>query len=248
MKKLNIETFLLFVGYGRSGHSAVASLLNTHPNILISDEIGILKKNRTDRNLIINEVINYGRKHPPKYNSIQKNVKYVDLGIKKKNITVIGDKHANQTTRYISREPQLLENFKIVMKDVRMIHVIRNPYDIITTKFLRKKSIRWQNDINNVIREYSILADTVAKLKENGENIFDIRLEDLIYEPEKKVSEMFDYVGVAYNSKILRDCTSILLKTPNKSRRKLNWTGPQIGRVKRIINKHDFLKGYSFRT
>src|SRR5262245_36859172 len=38
-----VETFCLFVGYPRSGHSIIGSLLDAHPNAIIADELDALK-------------------------------------------------------------------------------------------------------------------------------------------------------------------------------------------------------------
>ena len=38
----NVETFLLFVGHPRSGHSLVAAILDSHSEIIVSDEFNLL--------------------------------------------------------------------------------------------------------------------------------------------------------------------------------------------------------------
>ncbi|XP_066019555.1 uncharacterized protein [Pocillopora verrucosa] len=40
----NVETFMLFVGHPRSGHSLDAAILDSHPEIVISDEFNLLYK------------------------------------------------------------------------------------------------------------------------------------------------------------------------------------------------------------
>lgn len=39
----NIQTYCLFIGYSRSGHSSVGALLDAHPNIRVVSELGDLK-------------------------------------------------------------------------------------------------------------------------------------------------------------------------------------------------------------
>ena len=38
-----IRTFVLFIGYGRSGHSLVAAILDAHPKIVIAHEFDVLR-------------------------------------------------------------------------------------------------------------------------------------------------------------------------------------------------------------
>ena len=38
----SVKTFVLFVGYARSGHSLIAAILDSHPEIIISNEFHLL--------------------------------------------------------------------------------------------------------------------------------------------------------------------------------------------------------------
>src|SRR4051812_7341147 len=38
-----VKTFCMFLGYPRSGHSLVGSLLDAHPNMVIAHELDVLK-------------------------------------------------------------------------------------------------------------------------------------------------------------------------------------------------------------
>jgi hypothetical protein len=35
----NVRTFILFVGYPRSGHSLIGSIMDAHPNVIIAHEV-----------------------------------------------------------------------------------------------------------------------------------------------------------------------------------------------------------------
>lgn len=39
-----LKTFLLFIGYNRSRHTLLASLLDAHPNVIIANDFNILKE------------------------------------------------------------------------------------------------------------------------------------------------------------------------------------------------------------
>jgi hypothetical protein len=39
----DLETFCLFIGYPRSGHTLIGSLLDAHPNAVIADELDVLR-------------------------------------------------------------------------------------------------------------------------------------------------------------------------------------------------------------
>ena len=39
-----IETMIIFIGYARSGHTLIGSLLDAHPNMVIANEFNVLEK------------------------------------------------------------------------------------------------------------------------------------------------------------------------------------------------------------
>jgi hypothetical protein len=39
----NVGTYFMFIGYPRSGHSLIGSLLDAHPNIVCAHELGVLR-------------------------------------------------------------------------------------------------------------------------------------------------------------------------------------------------------------
>ena len=39
-----VQTFLMFIGYPRSGHTLVSSLLDAHPHVIIANEFDIIGK------------------------------------------------------------------------------------------------------------------------------------------------------------------------------------------------------------
>ena len=245
MDNLNYKGFLLFIGYGRSGHSVVVNVLNKHPNILISDEVGILKEVNNPKERIIKKTMNKANIRPPRYSSLNKNIKFKDEVPEKEKIHYIGDKHANQTTKYINNNFELLNKFEKKMKNLKLIHVIRNPYDIITTKFLRRKSERWKGKIKNTINEFNLLSNTVDTIKKSY-SVYDIYLENLIYEPVRNISRIFDNLNLEYNDELVYNMSDVLLKEPNISRYKIDWSERNKEMVKKIINKHNFLDGYEF--
>ena len=50
-----VETFVMFIGYPRSGHSLVGALLDAHPEVIIAREYDILDKWPTFRSRLLVE-------------------------------------------------------------------------------------------------------------------------------------------------------------------------------------------------
>ena len=149
----HIKTFVFFGGYGCSGHSIVGSLMDSHPHMVVSHEYdlftelsdGSLAPNKTaifnalwnnSRQTIINEL----RAKSTNYKGYTLFVdglyqgKYVD------HIDVIGDKKGGMTSDLLAHyHERWLQSFNIVKSlnlSMKVINVIRNPYDNIATMAL----------------------------------------------------------------------------------------------------------------
>ena len=134
----NIETYCMFIGYPRSGHSIVGSLLDAHDRIIIAHELNALKFIEAGCEyrelywlLLFNsqQFAQFGRTWGDYQYEVpgQWQGRFSDL-------RVIGDKKGGTSSMLIGRRPgMLLQLEKTVPHPVRFIHVVRNPYDNIAT-------------------------------------------------------------------------------------------------------------------
>ena len=146
-KYQSIHTFCCFIGYSRSGHTVVGSLLDAHPNVVISTEahaFNLLKLGYGRGALffyleIWSKLIS--RLLGNKWTGYDYQVKGANQG-SSRSISIIGDKKGNGTLTSISRDKSLpAEMKKTVGLPVKYIHVIHNPYDIISTMHNRNPAI-----------------------------------------------------------------------------------------------------------
>jgi hypothetical protein len=246
-----VKTFCVFIGYPRSGHSLIGSLLDAHPNMLIAHEVDALKyfyfgfgKNQIFQLILENSSAftqngrqwNYYSYRVPN----QWQGKFQDL-------RVIGDKQGEGTTLRFKKAPFLLEKLQRVFQErIKFIHVIRNPYDNITTISLKTK--RHRRTLEESIDYYFSLAETVAALKSqmNSDNFFEMRHELFIENPHLFLNDLCRFLGVEASDGYLKDCASITFKSSKKSRLDAQWTPELIDLVKTRMDSIDFLNGYSF--
>jgi len=177
-----VKTFAFFIGYPRSGHSIVGSLLDAHPHIVMSHEFMFFQRwshfHKSD--------LSPSQCKANLFNMIYQK-SYVDTlpggerywsrkgytlaipslwqGKFDKRVDVIGDKSGGSISiQYLNDEPTVKDRFQTLASDlgvpIKVIHVIRNPYDTIATRLLYtigKKS-------NMVAAEF------VVKMKSEGTN------------------------------------------------------------------------------
>ena len=162
-----------------------------------------------------------------------------------KRILVIGDKKGGVSTHRFGSDPSLLSRLsKCIRKPVKFIHVVRNSYDNISGIMTRLDL-----SLEKSIKYYFSLCSINAILKEQipAKDLFEMRHEDLIAEPKQVLKKLCQFLEVEYTEDYLRDCASIIFKSPHHSHDEVPWTPELIQKVKTNIDNFSFLNGYSFQ-
>lgn len=244
-----VNTYCMFIGYPRSGHSLVGSLLTAHPNMVIAHELNALHyvQNGFSKNQLFYLILEKDR------NFTTQGRKYTGYTYQVPNqwqgsydeLLVIGDKMGGASTVRLRRSPELLDRiFEMMLPlDIRFVHVIRNPYDNITT--IMQKSNR---DLEQAVEAYFKNCKTIHEIKcrIGGKYIYDLRLENLISNPQSSLRQLCCFLGVNCTEEYLKDCASIVFPSPKQRRYSIYWPDKIIKDVKSRIASFDFLDGYEF--
>ena len=180
-----VEKFVFFTGYPRSGHSIFGSFMDAHPNIALSYAFflfrGLMKKTNEEGNLVgllHNKTLFFNAIYERSYwySTVSNNkaskgytldVPGTWSGKFDRKLKVIGDKSALPTTiGYSSASPtEFKRQYDILQESVGVpllgIHVVRNPFDMIATHTLYKglgKAWKSSNEtVNAVYRNNKLL-------------------------------------------------------------------------------------------
>lgn len=255
-----VNTFLMFIGYPRSGHSLIASLLDAHPNIIVGMEWGVLPHIRMGYNQ--NQVFYSIRNNSKAYNKREKNIwtgysYHVDKMWQGNHtdLYVIGDKMGGQTSMMIKKTPELIGQLeKVIDKPIKYIHVIRNPFDVITTmtkRFHERKGVPGDLKTIDLLPFIKTFFDRVEiiswlKIKSHIEMI-DLYQEDLIKNPEGTLLNLLNFINVEYVDGYIQNCSEIVYKKPHKSRYDIVWSDDLIHFVQEEIKKYSFLSHYAYK-
>jgi hypothetical protein len=255
----NIRAFLLFAGYPRSGHTLVAALLDAHPDIVLSIEWGVLSHLQMGyrKNAIMYSIEKYSRLFTKRLSNKWTGYSYRIEGQsqgRSDNIELIGDKLAGQTSKILREHPGLLDRLAQEMRmEIRIIHVIRNPYDTISTMAHRTLEKRPDSGTEPELAffsdRYFERAEIMKSLKDNDlYRIFDLYHEEMIENPRRVLSELLDFLEVGYDESYLKSCSEIIYQSPHQSRLKYPWQEKLIEKVQSEINRFDFLRRYNFHN
>lgn len=245
-----VSTYCMFVGYGRSGHSLVGSLIDAHPDAIIAPELNVLKYLRLgfSKKQIYSLILRRSRlyaekKKRPGSKGYHYKIPNQWQG-KYRELLVIGDKKGAGSSAALERNPGLLDKLrKKIDADIKFIHVLRNPYDNITTMSLISKA-----EIGKAIRRYFSRCETITRIKKFIEpsSFFEIRHESIIADPEGSLRRICGFLNLEPLEDYIKDCASIIYTKPHRSRYKITWTDELIGAVANRIAEFPFLQGYSF--
>jgi hypothetical protein len=253
----DLKCFLIFVGYPRSGHTLIAALLDAHPSIMVSIEWGALSHLRMGyrKNGMLYAVEKHSRLFTQKLSNVWTGYSYRVEGQwqgRSDRVLVMGDKLAGQTSKILRECPELLDELKkLVEVEIKIVHVIRNPFDTITTiayRALEKSTDPLaEPDLPGFSEKYFERAGVVNDLKmKGGYPIFDLYHEDFIRDPGGKLAELLEFLGLDYDEKYLSSCSGIVYPSPHKRRKDYYWPDELKNAVQEQINKYDFLSRYNF--
>jgi len=245
-----VETFCLFAGYPRSGHSLVGSLLDAHPDATIAHELHVLRyvKYGYSRAQIFTMLVDNAREHAEAGKEVT-GYRYAVPGQwqgRHRTLRVLGDKRGGTTIRKLRARPWLLPRLRRkIGRPIRWIHVTRNPFDNIATIHRRGRG----RSLEESVEHYFGMVEGVAWLKaqlEGEEAMRDVRHEDLLARPAEVLEELCELLGLEPEPGWLRDAAAIVWSEVHRTRDDVDWPAPLREEIEKRIARHPFLAGYGF--
>lgn len=166
-----VKSFCGFLGYPRSGHSLVGSIVDAHPNAAIAHEADIFSRFSGPGNETISRLSAFGALYENasvygRFGREWQGHKYFVDGQyqgRSGSIKVIGDKKGDAVVAQYDRDPGIIKRAREVFQvPMKFIHVVRNPFDNIARIALRdNRSLDWSVDF------YFDKVDIVQRIHQN---------------------------------------------------------------------------------
>jgi hypothetical protein len=245
-----VERYCFFVGFPRSGSTLVGQLLNAHRHIAIShesDALRFVESGRARRSELFSVILERDRA-------------FVDRGArgaggyafavpgqwqgKAEQLRVIGDKRAASSASRLGRRPDLLDQLReVVAVPIRVINVVRNPFDNIST--IAKRSGR---ALGPVADDYFKLVDDVVATNARAQDgeLHQVRSEALVADPGVELTRLCAFLGVDSPADYLEACSSIVFPEARRTRMSAPWTPELIADVERRVAAVELLAGYTY--
>ena len=279
-----IETFIFFLGHARSGHSIVGSILDAHPHVILAHEAKLFQTLGVD---LSSEAPQYNNKsmifntlwrnsfnssisglRTEEHNAMRKGYSLSIDGLYQGSfvppIQVIGDKNGGKTTALFYTEPlkwdQVFRKLKSLLHiPIKVIQVIRNPYDNIATSVLYKSkgvnvaTVKHHNKsyevdvdaMKHYTSRYFDFHEAIQQVKRKYDlTLLEVHGKDLIENPKATILSMCDFLGISCSDDYLETCSSKLFKTESKTRYKVVWSKELITTIQDSIMNFNSLKRY----
>ena len=243
-----VEAFCLFIGYPRSGHSLIGSLIDAHSDAVIAhelDALGLISQQTSRHELfdaILDNAARFGREGR-QWTGYDYTVPNASNG-SFETLRVLGDKKGGMALARLSENAELLAGLHATVEvPLRLLHVVRNPFDNITT-ISRRSEIELEQSIDY----YFSLVEMAARVRRQYPQFpcLDVRHEALVQDPPRALASILDHLGLEPSPRYFENCAAIVYRSPHQSRHSLSWSPSLIRRVDAEIRKYDFLKGYIF--
>jgi len=244
----SLKGFVIFIGFARSGSTLAGSIVNAHPDALVSVELNVMRYllpvvSRTH----LYSLIARNEKHFTEAGNEWTDYSYDISGAsqgKVRDLRIIGDKKAAATTKLLAERPELLDRLSLLTGlPVKVVHVVRNPFDVIATQ--RKRGSRELDySVDNYVGRVMQLNQVVSRIP--SEDLLSLKHDKLLSESSETIRNLFEFLELSCEDSVVNACASVIDAKPNKSRLEADWSTENLAKIERVIDQIQFLDGYSF--
>lgn len=246
-----VKAFCLFIGHMKSGTSLLGSMLDAHPDAIVSDEADALRFTEDlgfSRGQLFHMLdraatteARRGRVTARRLGGYALAIEGGSQGRCDRPI-LVGDGRAGPTTRRLDADPGALGRFRALLGDVdlRVVWVIRNPFGPIGASIARSG-----RSFDDAIEHYFTRCDALLRVRQQleGIDVATIRYEDVVVDPRARVGDLCAHLGLSVDDAYLDRCARLV--TP-RADRLVEWKEPWISQVESRMAEYDFLAGYAF--
>ena len=249
--------FCLFIGYPRSGHSLLGSLLDAHPDVAIAHGPNVLKdvgERGIGRRDLVETLLRRAEQDADRIGGRRATgYSYAVPGQWQghvRTLRVLGAKAGEKATLALRRDPAVLTQLRRTLRTrLRLLHVTRNPFDMIARMASITKDGKPERTIEAATRFTARLAQTNARVvADHPDDVLTVRHESVIQRPREELLRVASFLGIDPLDDWVEACVAILFERPQQARHLVEWTPTEREAVEALIAEHAFFSGYTWTT
>jgi hypothetical protein len=249
-----VESFCLFLGYTRSGHSLVGTVLDAHPQTNIAHETEIFVTERgesptgelryADRDRMYRRLIGkatrsrrLGRRGFRRSEGPNPIIPNADNG-QFTSLRVIGTSRAQENALIWNEHPDAFERLqKLVGVPLKFVHVYRSPWDNISSMMRVHES--------RAFLRFRRRVEIIQQFKErSGMPVHDVALEDLVTQPEQTIRDLIGFFDLDATPDYVAKCAAVFDAKPHASRAEQEWNEREVAAVRQMMRNAPWLARY----
>jgi hypothetical protein len=237
--------FILIVGNARSGSTLLGAVLDGHPQAVVANES--YSSFSLWRNLsgldILRDVYDNACQMAAE-GRLSEGYHYQVGGppASKHRILIAGDKAWNPSLLLLHGDPGLLRSLEERLgMPVKLVHAIRNPFDVIATMHRRSGA-----PIADRIRWYFMHCEAAAALAHRlpPDRFMESHHASLLAAPADELGRMVDFVGLERDAAHLEAVRQMLFARPRRTAGEVAWRAAEVADVARRMAEFPFLTRY----
>lgn len=247
-----IKTSFIFIGYPRSGHSLVGSIIDASEQAVCSHEVDILYyvESGYQRNQLFCLLIEGSKRFRKKGNHHTGHNYKFPSGFQGKTTQplVIGDKKGGRSTRRLMKDPSLLQKYSTISgHQTQLIHVYRHPLDNLESRIKYRTKVNSKSFAHNeafFLKKMDQLYQCVGEIS-NTWPCHHLALEDLVNDPRRTVNRLYEYLGLGLNDQLIGEIENRLDPCYLGAWRAKQWNPKTIDAFHNWVERYPFLNRYS---
>jgi hypothetical protein len=244
----DVRAYCMFVGYPRSGHSLLGSIVDAHPHAICSHELDALRlvESGFSRNQIYSLILKNSAEFARHGRVWTFGYKYEIPGQwngRFEKLLLVGDKKGGLSAVRFAKDPQLLDRLRrVVGPTVKLLHVVRNPFDNIAAMVRRGMGLA------EAVDEYFSRADAVLDLgrRVDQRDLLTISHERLVASPADVITGLCTFLGLDPRRDYIDACCRVVNTEPHKTRTQIEWDEGLLRMVRERSLANPFLRDYTF--
>jgi pimeloyl-ACP methyl ester carboxylesterase len=241
-----LRCFVLIVGNARSGSTLLGAALDGHPRAIVANEMGdsmSLWKGHS-RDEVLARVVQHAA-HNATTERASAGYRY-QIGPppeRKRDVLVAGDKTWNPTLLLLHGNPGLLSSLEERLAvPVRLVYVIRNPFDVIATMHRRSGL-----SIRDRIRWYFMHCEAAEAMRERlpADRFLESHHATLLADAAGELGQVGRFLGLPHDGAHVAAVQSLLFEQPRRTADALAWSPAEIGEIADRIGDFPCLARYA---
>lgn len=243
-----LRNYVLFVGCQRSGHNLVAQLIDAHPDAIVAYNLSPLDliEQGVERVPFFKQLLVDARDHIIEQKRLGDQGKWIRDSWQGRHrfIRTIGGPRGTLTASKIAKKPEVLDRLEEVVElPLRVIHVIRNPYDNAAAL-----------NLNNYmpLQQAAQICITgikaVQKVREefDSEEILEVKYEHLLSRPRDTLQRVCRLLRLEPEAEYLETCEKYIEKPSKRRRDQVQWDPVSRVLIQRAIAETPAWADYTF--